>query len=55
MQWILFAVMAFIALVWAVRQEIRFKRMAEDPTYRPKVRKKIGDEDKQAEDTILLS
>jgi cytochrome oxidase assembly protein ShyY1 len=55
MQWIIFAVLAFMALVWAVRQEIRFKRMAADPTYRPKVRKQVGDEDKAAEDIILLS
>lgn len=55
MQWIIFAVMAFIALVWAVRKEIMFKRMADDPNYRPKVRKKVGDEDNAAEDIILLS
>jgi cytochrome oxidase assembly protein ShyY1 len=55
MQWIVFALMAFIALVWAVRQEIRFKKMAADPTYRPKVRKKVGDDDNNAEDLILLS
>ena len=52
MQWIIFAVMAFIALVWAVRQEVRFKRMADDPNYRPKVRKKVGDEDKAVEDAL---
>jgi cytochrome oxidase assembly protein ShyY1 len=52
MQWIVFAVMAFAALVWAVRQEIRFKRMAADPNYRPKVRKKVGDEDKAVEDAL---
>lgn len=52
MQWIIFAVMAFIALVWAVRQEIKFKRMAEDPTYRPSQRKKVGDEDKAFEDSL---
>lgn len=55
LQWIVFAVLAFSALVWAVRQEIRFKRMAADPNYRPKVRKKVGDEDNAAEDIILLS
>jgi cytochrome oxidase assembly protein ShyY1 len=52
MQWILFALMAFLALIWAVRQEIRFKRMAADPSYRPKVRKKVGDEDKAVEDSL---
>ena len=55
LQWIVFAVLAFSALVWAVRQEIRFKRMAADPSYRPKVRKKVGDEDNDAEDIILFS
>jgi cytochrome oxidase assembly protein ShyY1 len=55
LQWIVFAIMAFMALVWAVRQEIRFKRMADDPNYRPKVRKKVGDDDNAAEDIIILS
>ena len=55
LQWIVFAVMAFIALVWAVRKEIEFKRAATDPNYKPKVRKKVGDEDNAAEDIILLS
>jgi cytochrome oxidase assembly protein ShyY1 len=55
MQWIVFAVLAFMALVWAVRQEIHFKRLASDPNYRPKTRKKVGDEDNAAEDIILLS
>jgi hypothetical protein len=47
--------MAFMALVWAVRQEIRFKKMAADPNYRPKSRKKVGDDDNAAEDLIILS
>jgi cytochrome oxidase assembly protein ShyY1 len=55
LQWIVFALMAFIALIWAVRQELRFKRMAADPNYRPKVRKKVGDDDNFAEDIIILS
>lgn len=53
MQWIVFAVMAFGALGWAIRQEIIFKRMAADPTYRPKQRKRVGDDDKNAEDQAL--
>lgn len=52
MQWIIFAIMAFIALIWAVRQELRFRRMAADPSYKPKVRKKVGDEDKAVEDAL---
>ena len=55
LQWIVFALMAFMALVWAVRQEIRFKRMADDPTYKPKMRKKVGDDDNSAEDIVILS
>lgn len=53
MQWILFALMAFGALWWAVRQELRIRRMAADPNYRPKTRKKVGDDDKNAEDGFL--
>jgi cytochrome oxidase assembly protein ShyY1 len=55
LQWIVFALMAFSALVWAVRKEIEFKRAATDPNYKPKVRKKVGDDDNFAEDMILLS
>jgi cytochrome oxidase assembly protein ShyY1 len=51
-QWIIFAVLAFFALVWAVRQEIHFKRLANDANYVPKQRKKVGDEDKAAEDAV---
>lgn len=53
LQWILFALMAFGALWWAVRQELQAKRSANDPTYKPKQRKKIGDDDKAAEDALL--
>lgn len=53
LQWILFALMAFSALVWGIRQEIKLKAMAEDSNYRPKVRKKVGDDDKAAEDALL--
>lgn len=52
LQWIVFALLAFSALTWAVRQEIRFKRMAADPNYRPKTRKQVGDEDKAVEDAL---
>lgn len=53
LQWILFALMAFAALWWAIRQEMQIKRQAADPTYKPKVRKKVGDADKAAEDSLL--
>jgi cytochrome oxidase assembly protein ShyY1 len=52
-QWILFAMMAFGALWWAIRQERQIKKMELDPTFKPKRRKQIGDEDKAAEDGIL--
>jgi len=51
-QWLAFAVMAFGALSWAIRQEIRFKKMAADPNYRPTRRKQVGDDDNAAEDAI---
>jgi cytochrome oxidase assembly protein ShyY1 len=49
-QWILFAVLAFGALWFAVREEIHVRRLALDASYRPKLRKKFGDEDKKIED-----
>jgi cytochrome oxidase assembly protein ShyY1 len=53
LQWILFALMAFSALFWAIRQENQARRMRVDPNYQPKVRKKVGDADKAAEDAVL--
>lgn len=52
LQWILFALMAFAALWWAIRQEMQAKRIALDPTYVPKTRKRVGDADKAAEDAL---
>ena len=51
-QWILFAVLAFGALWFAVREEIHVRRIALDSNYRPKQRKKYGDEDKAVEDSV---
>ena len=53
LQWILFALMAVAALVWAIRQENQARRVKVDPNYQPKVRKKVGDADKAAEDAVL--
>lgn len=51
-QWILFAIMGFFALFWAIRQEQQFRRMEKDPSYVPSsLRKKITDGD--IEDEIL--
>lgn len=52
LQWILFALMAFGALWWAIRQEFEARKIASDPNYRPKVRRKFGDADKAAEDAV---
>ena len=52
LQWILFALMAFSALAWAIRQEIIARRMKLDPNFVVKVRKKVGDADKAAEDAV---
>ena len=54
LQWILFALMSMFALVWGVRQEREFRRIANDPTYVPKKRRKqLGDEDKAVEDSLV--
>jgi cytochrome oxidase assembly protein ShyY1 len=50
LQWILFAVMAFGALWWAIKQEIKMRRLAIDPSFKPKQRAKVGDRDNAAED-----
>lgn len=54
LQWILFALMAMFALVWGVRQEQEFRKVANDPTYVPKKRRKqLGDDDKAVEDALI--
>lgn len=53
LQWILFALMAFGALAWAIKQEAIARKMKLDPSFVPKLRKKVGDADKAAEDAIL--
>jgi cytochrome oxidase assembly protein ShyY1 len=54
-QWVLFAVMGFLAIGANVRQDLREKRAANDPNYVPKVRKrkKVGQADNEAEDALL--
>ena len=54
LQWIAFAVMAFAALVWAIRKEFNEYRAVNDPNYRPKRRNKSRSEkDAETEDEIL--
>jgi len=52
-QWILFALMGFFALFWAIRQEREFKRMENDPNYVPKSSKRRKNVDSIVEDDIL--
>ncbi len=52
-QWLAFGVMAFIALGWGIRQEIRIRRSQADSTYTPKRRRQPGDADNAAEDAAL--
>jgi cytochrome oxidase assembly protein ShyY1 len=52
-QWVLFALMAFAAIGWGIRQDRLMARAAQDPTFVIKKRKRVGDEDKAAEDALL--
>jgi cytochrome oxidase assembly protein ShyY1 len=53
-QWILFALMGFYALYWAIRQEREYRKMEQDPNYVPKKKKKTrAESDSDAEDQLL--
>ena len=52
-QWVLFALMAFAAIGWGIRQDRLMARAAQDPTFVIKKRKRVGDDDKAAEDALL--
>ena len=52
-QWIIFAVMGFFALFWAIRQEQEFRRMERDPTYVPRSLRRKANADSSVEDEIL--
>ncbi|MEY4989390.1 MAG: hypothetical protein RI933_1023 [Actinomycetota bacterium] len=52
LQWILFALMGFAALIWAIRQEMLFKRAAADPNFVVKKKRRLGDSDKEYEDSL---
>lgn len=52
-QWIIFAVMGFFALFWAIRQEQEFRRMEKDPTYVPRSLRRKANADSSVEDEIL--
>lgn len=52
-QWIIFAVMGFFALFWAIRQEREYRRMDLDPNYVPRSAKRKSNLDSKIEDEIL--
>lgn len=52
-QWVIFAVMGFFALFWAIRQEQEFRRMEKDPTYVPRSLRRKVNADSSVEDEIL--
>ncbi|MFM1994909.1 MAG: hypothetical protein RLZZ610_426 [Actinomycetota bacterium] len=54
-QWVLFALMGFFALYWAIKQEREFRRMESDPSYVPKSKRKQKTTDADIEDQILDS
>jgi cytochrome oxidase assembly protein ShyY1 len=52
-QWILFALMSFFALFWAVRQEREYRRIEKDPTYIPRSSRYRKKTDADIEDELL--
>jgi hypothetical protein len=52
-QWIMFALMGFFALFWAIRQEKEFQRMEKDPTYIPRSQQNKKRTDGDVEDELL--
>ncbi|MCX6478149.1 MAG: SURF1 family protein, partial [Micrococcales bacterium] len=52
-QWILFDLMGFFALFWAIRQEQEYRRIEKDPTYVPRSRRNRKRSDGDIEDELL--
>jgi cytochrome oxidase assembly protein ShyY1 len=52
-QWILFALMGFFALFWAIRQEQEYRRIDKDPTYVPRSQRNRKRTDGDIEDELL--
>jgi cytochrome oxidase assembly protein ShyY1 len=52
-QWILFALMGFFALFWAIRQEREYRRIDNDPTYVPRSQRNRKRTDADVEDELL--
>lgn len=54
-QWILFALMGFFALFWAIRQEREYRRIEKDPNYIPRAARNKKQTDADIEDELLDS
>lgn len=52
-QWIIFAIMGFFALFWAIRQETEYRKMEKDPSYVPRSLRRKANQDSSVEDEIL--
>jgi cytochrome oxidase assembly protein ShyY1 len=52
-QWVIFAIMGFFALFWAIRQEQEYRRMEKDPNYIPRAARRKANNDSSVEDEIL--
>jgi len=52
-QWILFALMGFFALFWAIRQEREYRRIEKDPNYVPRSVRNRKRTDADVEDELL--
>ena len=52
-QWILFALMGFCALFWAIRQEQEYRRIDKDPTFVPRAQRNRKRTDGDIEDELL--
>lgn len=52
MQWVIFAIMAFTAIGWAIRQELIARKSATQPNFVMKKRKRVGEDDEAYEDLL---
>lgn len=52
-QWVLFALMGFFALFWAIRQELEFQKSERDPSYVPKSKRIKKITDGEIEDDLI--
>lgn len=53
-QWLVFALMGFAALAWAIRKEFEEYRLANDPNFKPKSKRiSASKKDEQVEDSLI--